>query len=62
MHNKNAFQKTSTQTFTFLVSNVHSQTWPCHFKLIKFTISNNLFALRGFPQDKNVMGIVCKEF
>jgi len=58
---KKVFQKTLTQTFTFLVGNVHSQTCPCHFKLIKFTISNNLFALQSCHQEKNVIGIVCKE-
>jgi hypothetical protein len=61
MHNKNVFQKTLTQTFTFLIGNVHSQTCPCHFKMIKYIISNNLFALRNFRQEKNVIGIVCKE-
>lgn len=55
MHNKNVFQKTLTQTFTFLVGNVHLQTCPCHFKLIKFTISNNLFALRSFFVKKKML-------
>lgn len=61
MHNKNVFKKTLSQTFTFLVGNVHLQTCPCHFKLQKFTISNNLFALRSFRQENNVIGIACRE-
>jgi len=61
MHNENVFQKPLTHAFTFLVGNVHSQTCTCHFKLIKFTIPNNLFGLQSFHQEKNVIGVVCKE-
>jgi hypothetical protein len=44
-----------------LVGDVHSQTCPCHFKLIKSIVSNKLFASRNSCQEKNVIGIVCRE-
>jgi hypothetical protein len=33
MHNKNVFQNTLGETFTFLTHDVHTKTWPSHFKL-----------------------------
>jgi hypothetical protein len=32
MHNKNVFQNTLCETFTFLVHDVHIETCPSHFK------------------------------
>jgi hypothetical protein len=33
MHNKNVFQNTLGETFTFLAHDVHTETCPSHFKL-----------------------------
>jgi hypothetical protein len=33
MHNKNVFQNTLGETFTFLAHDVHTKTCPSHFKL-----------------------------
>jgi hypothetical protein len=32
MHNKNAFQNTLRDTFTFLARDVHTKTCPSHYK------------------------------
>ncbi len=61
MHNKNIFQNTSGEAFTFLACDVHIETWPSHLKL-----SNLPFQMVGLPYEilvkkKNVSGIMCRE-